>query len=1575
DGLVTRDTRSGVHLELAESMEWTDETTLEVKLRQGVMFHDGVEMTADDVVFTFKALREGTTYSSNIEDAFDVDGDGYASEAEVAVGVIKVDEYNITFVMANSYNQFFHRTLGVPIIPQHIWQDHLTAGNTVDTLWGTDPDATIATGPFYYAGGENDAFRDLRVFEDHWGKSFTTPSGHKLYPSEVNRIHFKLYPSLDNAVLGMKSGMIDHIPRSLTPGYVSELQSNPNTSVHSISDNGYFYLTFNQKREPMNQLPFRKAVSHCINKTALVEKYMGGLGLEGDSCEPPYWNGWYNNSVIRYPFDLDAARQVLQDAGYTGIDTSLVMPDGRPVPPLVILTPPADYDPIRTKAGELIAKNLRNIGADVVAKPMDFDSLVAKWNAFDYDMHIIGWSLSSDPVDNVFGIFGHESSQNYFSFWSEEHPNPWYNNIGGVSTLADAETQALANQFYDIQQMAEESFDRDEQITYTKWGQGIISKAIPVNVLYYRVHNYAVSTTWNGWLPHCGELLNVYSIGALTRQEETSVGENLTALLNLSEKIPHGTASDGWVVVIDGDGVPVSGADIILSATGITFSPATGTTDVNGIFQFTATGDSHGYVTVQAQADHGAASFTASKVIHVATGMPPTLYLTTIPDSIFLGAGESTNVNLRVVDQNGNPVEGAVVELDEGVLGYGSVDQSNVTMDANGEGTMVYTAPPTLPINQHLQVRLSLSVRKTVTYPANRINTVTQFIIVKNAAVSQWHFVEIEGATAYACNVATNTTKIMVRATNEIGTGIASETLDISYSNPDVLFAQPSSVITNATGHGNFTIQFMGGIDTNATQIWIENMTAPNGVGGGITILYKRTTVPTDPVYGGVVTINQVPMMDPDSGDGLNFTIELYDLDGNPPAGTVPVSLVIGEPSQGPTAALENAPDHIYSSLWDWTGAQIFTDLDNGSISTGGYFLSDLHNDENISEINDGFYDSWQSLEDDYWTFVDRDNMKAVNVTGGTASFNITSDSIVLSDSIPSIIVAPMAKAGFYVMPDYGNFYWTLEGATAFKTDFVMERTDKMASVKCELDDGILRDFAPGNTSTGTVTVYDQDNNPITGIDVSGSVYAYGAGPFFSVDVAGATDVSGTTTFTVTGNTENTWGNSLSNVVRQPLYLEPDATGYANIFAATEIFNMPVQAYVTLEATPWVQEQTGASTVSLTAKVVDETGAAMSGVEVLFTADHGSLAAEKATSDVTGEATMTFTPSLAEGEAFAIFNISSSISVVGYGGGSATISVVSYNTSAISIPPAVYMSTPTGTGVPTDGVLTVVFNESMDESATEAAFNITPYASGSFAWYTMMVDVGGEMKPGFHMQFTPDSNLAWDTVYTVTINASVAKDVAGNLLDVNGNGVAEGSQVDDHTWSFTTEVEPLPPKVTGAAPTGGSEPIGTGISFTFSKEMNKASVEAGFSISPNVVGSFSWTGNTDVIFDSTSDLDYSSQYTIVLDANTVKDQDGLFLDGDGDDMAEGSPADDYEWGFTTEPPPPPPKVTDATPVGTSVIVGADIRVTFSNAMDQTSAETGFSITPLVAGVFSWSSNTLIFAPASALPYNTGYAIT
>ncbi|MCK4970990.1 MAG: ABC transporter substrate-binding protein, partial [Thermoplasmata archaeon] len=369
---------------------------------------------------------DGTCSADEIDGTIDANDDGSFE------GITIIDSLTVKMVMGKPYGQFFLMTLGVPIIPEHIWADHLVDG-IVDILWNTDPEATIGTGPMYYHSGEPDVFRRVVVFEDYWGVDEKTPSGDWMFPQQVTEIYFTLYASLDTAILALKSGLVDHIPWTVTPGYVPDLIENPNTDIESISDNGYFYLAFNMKREPMNYLAFRKAVSHTIDKETIVERYMGGYGQAGDSSEPPFWTDWYNSSVKIYPFDVELAKDELEAGGFTGIGTQLRMPNGNPVPSLVLLTPPADYDPVRIKAGELIAKNLRSLGMDIVAKPVDFDTLVAKMNAFDYDMLIIGWSLSSDPVGNVFDILGPMASQNYFAWWPVDHEyeNPWYKDLYG----------------------------------------------------------------------------------------------------------------------------------------------------------------------------------------------------------------------------------------------------------------------------------------------------------------------------------------------------------------------------------------------------------------------------------------------------------------------------------------------------------------------------------------------------------------------------------------------------------------------------------------------------------------------------------------------------------------------------------------------------------------------------------------------------------------------------------------------------------------------------------------------------------------------------------------------------------------------------------------------------------------------------------------------------------------------------------------------------------------------------------------------------------------------------------------
>ncbi len=108
----------------------------------------------------------------------------------------------------------------------------------------------------------------------------------------------------------------------------------------------------------------------------------------------------------------------------------------------------------------------------------------------------------------------------------------------------------------------------------------------------------------------------------------------------------------------------------------------------------------------------------------------------------------------------------------------------------------------------------------------------------------------------------------------------------------------------------------------------------------------------------------------------------------------------------------------------------------------------------------------------------------------------------------------------------------------------------------------------------------------------------------------------------------------------------------------------------------------------------------------------------------------------------------------------------------INLPEIIYEQ-PSGLDISTDSSIIIAFNEPMDTPSAQSAFFISPAVVGSFHW------------TGNRMAFSPTTNLADDTLYTVTMHSS-ARDSMGNPLDGNKNGIPEGSPIDDYTWTFDT---------------------------------------------------------------------------------------------------------------------------------------------------------------------------------------------
>jgi hypothetical protein len=1133
------------------------------------------------------------------------------------------------------------------------------------------------------------------------------------------------------------------------------------------------------KREPMNYLAFRKAVSHTIDKETIVERYMGGYGQAGDSSEPPFWTDWYNSSVNIYPFDINLAKQELTAGGFTGVGTQLRMPDGRPVPSIVLLTPPADYDPVRIKAGELIAKNLRSLGMDIVAKPVDFDTLVAKMNAFDYDMLIIGWSLSSDPVGNVFDILGPMASQNYFAWWPVDHAyeNPWYNELYGISTLADAESQAMAIKTHELGQMAKETFDRDEQIFYTKWAQGIVSDALPCNVLYYRVNNYAINTKWDGWIPYFGELLNVYSLGALSSEVVAPTVGAVNAILNIPEKLPLGMETPATVVVFDGDGFPLPGATVsVTSPSGVTFNPASGVTDDGGVFHFMAEGTKHSYVTVDVDVDSAGTAAEVSRIVSVTAGTPPIAFLYVTPADLFLLPGESTDVDMWLLDSAGVGILGHNIELDVGLMGYGSVDTPTVMTDADGYGKIVYTAPATFPMNKHIEVRLSLSAEIAGDYSVSNINTVTQFLVLYNEDPSTWQFIQITDVSKVACNATNDTTNITVMVTDENGDPMADEPISADFSNDMAIEAKDDMVTTNATGHAMFMVDWDETADTNATQVFFTNEGRTLSVGAGASLLFKGAT--DMDLYGGYFTISELPMLAPDSGLDLTWDVYVKDLDDMD--ADVPVSFIVGEPSDGSTAAMVDPPDYLWTSLWDYAGINIFTDADDGVMAAAGYFLSDKMTDEEMAAIPNNLYDTWEFFFDDWLggPVQELEDMSAVMIEGGHWQVQIERDSVALSDNVPQLIIIPNGKAGFYCTPDYANYWWQINGDTAWKTEFVMQKTNTITSVAAEFSTGVLRDFAPGNVATVDLWAYDQNGDPIPDIDIDAWVQVYGGVPFFDIEAGAVTDVTGMTSATMTGLSEDASSNPLSNPSKQPMYLQAVPDYGWNVFTSVEIFNVPVQLYITVEASPIIQAEgeTGAES-EITITVIDEYGDPQVGFMVEFTHQGGSLSAMSVVTDALGEGVVTYTlPEILQDEEFSVGVVASSVAEIGFGAASAAHAVVAF-TPIVLYPPEIAITAP------------------VDGSESDAT---TVQVSGTVTDVQGIKEITVKMDEGNLMLGVIDGET-WSYTYSdVTIGAHTVVVVVYNIHDL--------SDTDTVSWTTTEPPEEnLPPVIANVLPAPGTK--------------------------------------------------------------------------------------------------------------------------------------------------------------------------
>lgn len=384
-----------------------DEASLSYRITlRAAKWSDGSPLTSADVAFTASVIQE-----------FRIPR--YYSDWDFIKRIETPDDRTVVFYLDGPRATFATRSLTMPIVSKKEW-DHVIAAlkGTESPLIGLlnhKIEAPISNGPFMLVEWKQGAYLHLRRNDLFFGKGKTIQG--RLLGPYLDGIIFKLFGTSDIAILALKKGDIDMFWWGIQPGYREGLEKAGNIRLYSNEKSALYYLGLNVRKPPLNDVDFRRAIATVIDKDFILARLLQGQGVKMNAIVPPgnrYWHrpdmSFYGDGLPRED-RIKQAYRILKAAGYGWKvppvnDSGEVVrgkkikdPEGNPIPSITILTPPADYDPMRAQAGIFIQEWLRALGIPARAKPVAFSSLseqVQVRRQFDAFIHGYG-NLSLDP--------------------------------------------------------------------------------------------------------------------------------------------------------------------------------------------------------------------------------------------------------------------------------------------------------------------------------------------------------------------------------------------------------------------------------------------------------------------------------------------------------------------------------------------------------------------------------------------------------------------------------------------------------------------------------------------------------------------------------------------------------------------------------------------------------------------------------------------------------------------------------------------------------------------------------------------------------------------------------------------------------------------------------------------------------------------------------------------------------------------------------------------------------------------------------------------------------------------------
>lgn len=331
----------------------TEGRVWEAEIRQGVKWHDGTEMTAEDIAFTYNLYLNGPAnrWTHHVSDVPRIEK------------IEAISPYRVRFEAPRPMPNFDKVTAPeMPILQKKQWE------NVADPRTLEEP--IIGTGPYKLADYKADEYYHLVAFEDYWGGKPT-----------VDEITLVMIKDPQTMFAALKSGEIDGAARALPPELVAEWANDPAIEIVQAPSLWGTWMQMNLNDPLFNDRELRYAFSLAVDADALVERVMLGRAQSGKHGWPHLDSTW-TKPGLAVPFDVEQAKAgfdaaKLVDANGDGFRDK---PDGTPIDFRIVVS---TNQPLYVRAAEIMVEQFAVVGVKSHVEAVDtatFNSLTADGN-------------------------------------------------------------------------------------------------------------------------------------------------------------------------------------------------------------------------------------------------------------------------------------------------------------------------------------------------------------------------------------------------------------------------------------------------------------------------------------------------------------------------------------------------------------------------------------------------------------------------------------------------------------------------------------------------------------------------------------------------------------------------------------------------------------------------------------------------------------------------------------------------------------------------------------------------------------------------------------------------------------------------------------------------------------------------------------------------------------------------------------------------------------------------------------------------------------------------------------------